>query len=128
IRRYFATGVAVDRKSDDSPVTIADREAEQRIVEVLTKEFPTYGVLGEEFGERLGAEARWIVDPIDGTKSFVRNIPYFATLIGLEQGGEITLGVVHEPISGELLYANKGEGAFGPNGRLRVSACPSLKE
>ncbi len=128
IRRYFETGVRVDRKSDLSPVTVADREAEERIVEVLAEAFPGYGFFGEESGERPGAEARWIVDPLDGTKSFVRNIPYFATLIGLEERGEITLGVVHEPISGELFWAAKGRGAHGPRGPLHVSTRADLAE
>jgi histidinol-phosphatase len=127
-RRYFQSGVEVERKSDRSPVTVADRESEQRIVAVLRQAFPGYGVLGEEFGERAGAGARWIVDPIDGTKSFVRGIPYFAVLIGLEEEGEITVGVVHEPISGDTYHASRGEGAFGPRGRLRVSDIATLGE
>lgn len=126
-RRYFGSGLAVERKSDRSPVTVADRESEQRIVEVLRAAFPDYGVLGEEFGERAGAGARWIVDPIDGTKSFVRGNPYFAVLIGLEEEGEITAGVVYEPISDELYHASKGAGAFGPRGRLWVSDIDTLR-
>jgi histidinol-phosphatase len=125
-RRYFRSNLDVEHKSDLSPVTIADRESEQRIVEILEAEFPDYGVLGEEFGEREGAGARWIIDPIDGTKSYVRGNPYFAALIALEEEGEITVGVVHEPISGNLYYASKGDGAFGPDGRLRVSDIDDL--
>lgn len=126
-RRYFGTGLNVERKSDRSPVTVADRESEDRIAEVLRQSFPDYGILGEEFGEREGAGARWIIDPIDGTKSFVRANPYYAVLIALEEEGEITLGVVHEPISGEVYHASKGNGAFGPNGRLRVSDIDDLR-
>lgn len=128
IRGYFGTEMPVHRKSDDSPVTAADREAEQRIVEMLTAAFPGHGVLGEEYGERRGSGSRWIIDPIDGTKSFVRKLPYFATLIALEEDGEVTLGVVHEPISGDLFYAVKGGGAYGPKGRLVVSACAALSD
>jgi histidinol-phosphatase len=128
--RYFRTRLAVDYKSDRSPVTQADRECEQRIVEVLRRSFPDYGVIGEEFGER-GAAAeptrpRWIIDPIDGTKNFIRGIPYFATLIGLEEDGEVTTGVIYAPAVDDLLYAQKGGGAFDRNGRLHVSSVGSL--
>src|SRR5262245_2026927 len=80
--RYFRAGVPVEYKSDRSPVTRADRECEERIAEVLRSRFPDYGIVGEEYGERPHAARtapRWIVDPIDGTKSFIRGIPYFAT-------------------------------------------------
>ncbi len=123
---YFRTGLTVERKQDRSPVTIADREAEQRAIEVLRAAFPDYGVLGEEFGEQHGSGPRWIIDPIDGTKSFIRGIPYFATLIALEEDGEITTGVVHAPAAGDLLYATKGGGAFDQSGPLHVSAIDTL--
>lgn len=126
-RSYFGRGVAVERKSDHSPVTVADRESEACIIQVLRAAFPDYGVLGEESGEDGGRGARWIIDPIDGTKSFVRGSPFFAALIALEEEGEITVGVVHEPISGDLYYASKNEGAFGPQGRLSVSTIERLR-
>lgn len=126
-RSYFGRGVAVERKSDHSPVTVADRESEARIIEVLRQAFPDYGVLGEESGEEGARGARWIVDPIDGTKSFVRGNPYFAALVALEEEGEITVGVVHEPVSGDLYHASRGQGAFGPQGRLRVSTIERLR-
>ena len=126
--RYFRSELAVETKPDRSPVTIADRECEQRIVDVLRQAFPDYGVYGEEFGEEKGlGRKRWIVDPIDGTKSFVRGIPFFATLIALEEDGEVTLGVVHAPATGELLYATRGGGAFDETGRkLAVSGVDRL--
>lgn len=124
--RYFRTALTVEYKGDSSPVTRADRECEQRIVEVLRSAFPDYGVLGEEFGERDGAGARWIVDPIDGTKNFIRGIPYFATLIALEEEGEVTTGVIYAPAVDDLLYAQRGGGAFDGNGPLRVSDIRSL--
>lgn len=124
--RYFRTGVTVERKQDFSPVTVADREAEQEAVAVLQKAFPAYGVLGEEFGERDGSGARWIIDPIDGTKSFIRGIPFFATLIALEEDGEITTGAVYAPATGDLLYAQRGAGAFDQNGPLRVSTVDNI--
>lgn len=131
--RHFRGGVTVEYKADQSPVTLADRECERRIVEVLREAFPEYGVIGEEFGEHEGTAAasggtRWIIDPIDGTKNFIRGIPYFATLIGLEEGGEITIGVVHAPAVDDLLYAQKGCGAFDRSGRLHVSRIGSLRE
>ncbi|MBI1815009.1 MAG: histidinol phosphate phosphatase [Deltaproteobacteria bacterium] len=126
--KYFRTALTVERKADHSPVTVADRECERRIVEVLTKAFPDYGVVGEEFGTREGAGARWIVDPIDGTKSFIRGIPYFATLIGLEEEGEIILGVIYAPAIDDLLYAQKGHGAFDKSGPIHVSDRATLRE
>jgi len=127
---HFRTGLAVETKLDRSPVTEADRACERKIVEVLRERFPDYGYCGEELGEEAGRDSRrWIIDPIDGTKSFVRGIPFFATLIGLEEDGEVIAGVVHAPATGELLYAAKGEGAFDERGqRLHVSAVDSLRE
>ena len=126
--RYFRTALTVEYKGDRSPVTQADRESEQRIVEVLLEAFPDYGVVGEEFGERPGSRARWIIDPIDGTKNFIRGIPYFATLIGLEEDGEVTAGVIYAPAVGDLLYAQKGLGAFDRGGRLHVSHVTPLRQ
>jgi histidinol-phosphatase len=128
--RYFRTALEIETKTDRSPVTEADRACERRIMEILRQRFADYGFLGEEFGEESrAASKRWIIDPIDGTKSFVRGIPFFATLIGLEEEGEITLGVVHAPATGELLYAARGEGAYDDRGgRLRVSRVGALSE
>ena len=127
-RTFFRTDLVVDTKADLSPVTEADRASERRIVEILRERFPDYGFYGEEFGEQAGrGRTRWIIDPIDGTKSFVRGIPFFATLIGLEEEGEITLGVVHSPMAGDLLYAAKGQGAYDESDRrLKVSAIDRL--
>ena len=107
-------------------MTAADREAEQRAVAVLRDAFPDHGILGEEFGERSGTGARWIIDPIDGTKSFIRGIPFFATLIALEEDGDITTGAVYAPALDDLLYAQRGSGAFDKQGRLRVSRVDTL--
>jgi histidinol-phosphatase len=126
--RYFRTDLKVEHKADWSPVTVADRECERRIVEVLRQAFPSYGVLGEELGEKSGHGARWIIDPIDGTKSFIRGIPFFACLIGLEEEGEITTGVIHAPATGDLLYAQKGSGAFDAAGPIRVSSIGTVAE
>jgi len=126
---YFRSDLQIETKADLSPVTAADRAGEQIIIETLRRHFPTYGILGEEFGEQPGdADARWIIDPIDGTKNFIRGIPYFATLIGLEEDGEITAGVIYAPAEDDLLYADKGNGAFANHERLNVSAISDLRQ
>lgn len=124
--KYYRRGVEVTLKSDRSPVTQADREAEQIIVEVLGRAFREYGFLGEELGAQGSKEIRWIIDPIDGTRNFVRGIPIWAVLIALEERGEITAGVILNPVTGELYTARKGGGAFLGGERLRVSAVSSL--
>ncbi|MBI3458072.1 MAG: histidinol phosphate phosphatase [Candidatus Rokubacteria bacterium] len=126
--RYCAGDFEVTVKPDQTPVTQADREAEQAIVERLRAAFPDIGFLGEEFGAQGPQQTRWIIDPIDGTKNFVRGIPYWATLIGLEEDGEVTLGVVHAPATGDLLWAQRGRGAFANGKPLRVSAIDRLAE
>ncbi|HBH03304.1 MAG: hypothetical protein A2W08_07890 [Candidatus Rokubacteria bacterium RBG_16_73_20] len=116
----------VSLKADATPVTQADREAEEAIVEILSRAFPDYGILGEELGGRGAQDVRWIIDPIDGTKNFVRGIPVWATLIALEERGEVTVGVVHNPVSGELYTARRGAGAFLDGTRLAVSDVGAL--
>ena len=124
--KYYRQGVEVTLKPDGSPVTEADREAEQAIVEVLGRTFPEYGYLGEELGARGSKEIRWIIDPIDGTRNFVRGIPIWAVLIALEERGEITAGLIHNPVGGEFYRARRGRGAFLGEERLRVSDMSSL--
>ena len=124
--RYFRSDVRVMRKADQTPVTQADHEAEVAIVERLRPEFPDIGFLGEEFGAQGSQSRRWIVDPIDGTKNFVRGIPYWATLLALEEDGEVTLGVVHSPATGELFWARRGQGAWADGVPLRVSPVDRL--
>jgi histidinol-phosphatase len=126
--RYFRGDLRVMRKADRTPVTQADREAEVAIVERLRPAFPDIGFLGEEFGAQGGQSRRWIVDPIDGTKNFVRGIPYWATLLALEEEGEITVGVVHSPATGELFWARRGQGAWADGVPLRVSAVHDLAD
>jgi histidinol-phosphatase len=123
---HFRRGVAATLKPDRSPVTVADREAEQAIGERLRRDFPEHGLLGEETGASGPAGARFIVDPIDGTRNFVRGIPFWATLIALEEGGEVTAGVVYQPVSGDLHVCRRGAGAYLNGARLRVSAEPAL--
>ena len=120
--KYYHGGFEVTLKPDDTPVTQADREAERVIVDVLGRAFPEHGVLGEEFGGAGATDTRWIIDPIDGTKNFVRRIPLWATLIALEERGEITVGVVHNPLTGDLYTARRGAGAFLNGERISVSS------
>lgn len=126
--KYYRGGFEVTIKSDQSPVTQADREAEQVIIETLQAAFPDYGFLGEEFGAQGNPEVRWIIDPIDGTRNFVRRVPIWAVLIALEERGEITVGVVLNPVTGDLYTARKGQGAFANGERIRVSVISELKD
>ena len=126
--RYYRTGFDVTLKADATPVTQADRGAEQAIREVLGRAFPDHGFLGEELGAVGDQQRRWIIDPIDGTKNFIRNLPVWATLIGLEEQGEIVAGVIHNPVTGELLAARRGGGAWSNGERVRVSAIADLGE
>ncbi len=119
--RYYRSAFEVTIKADQTPVTQADREAEQAIKAVLRKAFPHHGFLGEEFGEEGNQQTRWIIDPIDGTKNFVRHVPVWAVLIGLEEDGDITTGVVLNPVSGTTYWAHRGDGAFADGRPIRVS-------
>jgi histidinol-phosphatase len=127
--RYFQTALAVELKGDHTPVTIADKESEELLFRVLTREFPGDAFLGEERGERPGTSGfRWIVDPIDGTKSFIQGVPLYGVMVGLEDPkGEAVLGVVCLPALGDLVAGARGEGAWWNGRRARVSAVASLK-
>jgi myo-inositol-1(or 4)-monophosphatase len=99
--------LAVETKADASPVTAADRQAEQTLRALITQRYPEHGIVGEEFGhERTDAEYVWILDPIDGTKSFITHVPLFGTLIGLLHRGKPVLGAVHQPVLGQLLVGD----------------------
>lgn len=110
-------------KADLTPVTEVDRKAEEIIRRMIARAFPGDGFLGEEFGEeRPGAEARWILDPIDGTKSYIRGLPFWGTLLAREVGNRLTLGVIGMPAMGKLAWAARGRGAFCGRRRLRTSS------
>ncbi len=127
--RYFDTGVVVETKADQSPVTIADRTAEQTLRERLLKHFPSDGFLGEEFGDAPGTSGyRWIIDPIDGTRSFIRNIPIWGTLLGLEHRGEMIAGIVYIPTWNQTYRALRGDGAYRDDRRIRVSDVSQLNK
>src|SRR5689334_16023426 len=126
--RYQA-GIEAETKSDGSPVTRADRECEQLISRILTDAFPGDGVLGEE-GARAESRSgrRWIIDPIDGTRDYVRGNPLWANLIALEEGNEIVAGVVNLPMLGNLYSASRGGGALRNGSTMRVSSKSSIDE
>lgn len=126
---YFQHGVEVDLKADETPVTIADREAEDLLRSRFRKEFPGDGFLGEEFGDEPSSTGfRWIIDPIDGTKNFVRGVPIFATLVGLEHDGRMVAGFAAVPSLGKLYHAVAGQGSYCDDKRLSVSNVKSLKD
>lgn len=128
-RTYYDTSVTVEHKADASPVTIADREAEQIIRGLVAKHFPNDGFLGEEFGDQPGASGfRWVIDPIDGTRSFVRHIPIWATLIGLEYKGEQIGGLAYVPVMNQMYRALRGDGARMNERRIRVSDTGTLAD
>lgn len=126
-RRWFRRPLPVDAKADSSPVTIADREAEAVMRELVARHRPGHGILGEEHGsERLDAEWVWVLDPIDGTRSFVCGRPLFATLIGLLHEGRPVLGVIEQGISRERWIGARGRPTL-LNGRpCRARPCPGL--
>jgi myo-inositol-1(or 4)-monophosphatase len=123
--RHFQNGVAFEFKADESPVTIADREAETSIRSAIEKAYPGEDVMGEEEGGS-SAPDRWVIDPIDGTKSFIAGVPLFATLLSYEQDGEPVLGVCVTPALSEVVYAERGCGAFWNGDACRVSGQTQL--
>jgi histidinol phosphatase-like enzyme (inositol monophosphatase family) len=124
---YFGTGVVPELKSDQTPVTIADRQAEQRLRAMIEARFPDHAILGEEYGEtRRGAQYRWILDPIDGTKSFVQGVPLYGVLIGLEREGVPVLGVCNLPALGEMVAAAQGLGCTLNGRRATTSTVTDL--
>jgi histidinol-phosphatase len=127
--RYFDTALNVEWKGDLSPVTIADREAEALLRGRLLDAFPQDGFLGEESGHTPGTSGfRWIIDPVDGTRNFVRGIPIWGTLVGVEHKGEQIAGVVEVPAMGLTYRALRGDGAYRGDRRIRVSDIAMLEK
>lgn len=127
--KYFDSQIAYERKSDNSPVTIADKEAELAIRETISKYFPSHSILGEEHPSKVGdSRYLWTVDPIDGTKNFLRKLPDFGTLIALFDGEELIAGLSNMPVIKETMYAEKGEGAFLNDTKVHVSEVPAIED
>lgn len=120
--RHFKSGLTVEIKGDGSPVTIADRSAERAAREWIESRFPADGIVGEELGvARESAARRWILDPIDGTKTFVRGVPLWGTLVAVAAGEDVLAGAAYFPAIGEMLVAARGEGCWWNGSRARVS-------
>jgi len=130
VRPFFRAGIAADLKSDRSPVTIADRTAEQAMRAVLSERFPEHGIQGEEFGlDRPDATLRWVLDPIDGTRAFISGRPTFGTLIALLENGRPIVGVIDQPVTGERWVGAAGRATTfrGPmGGTIGCRPCPTL--
>ncbi len=119
--KHFQNPSGFELKGDESPVTIADREVERFIRQELAHQFPNEPILGEEEGGATISETRWVIDPIDGTKSFLSGVPLFSVLIGFEQSGTPTVGVAEFPALGQTYWGELGAGAFCNDSPIRVS-------
>ena len=128
IRRYFRGGYSVDSKTDETPVTIADRQAEERMRELIRQRYPSHGILGEEYGHHQPeAPFQWVLDPIDGTKNFISHGYLFGTLIALVHEQKALLGAIHQPIVQDLLIGDGGT-AWLNGDPVRVRACAGIEE
>jgi histidinol-phosphatase len=126
---HFQTGVDVEHKADETPVTVADRGAEQLLRGLITARFPGHAVLGEEYGQDdRRSSHRWVLDPIDGTQSFIRGVPLYGVLVGLEIDGVPRVGVCHFPALGETFAAASGLGCWWNGRRARVSSTARLED
>ncbi len=125
--RYFRSGVAVEDKPDESPVTVADRETEEHIRRAILERFPSHGIFGEEFGRQDTASPySWIVDPIDGTRSFIAGMPLFGMLLGVLRDGRAEAGLIRMPALGECFAGARGGGATWNGRPVRCRPAPPL--
>lgn len=128
IKQYFRTEINIETKKDESPVTIADKKSEEIMRELIMKEFPEHGIIGEEFGiHNKDAEYKWILDPIDGTKSFITGTVTFGTLIALTKNDKPVLGVINQPILNEFLIGDN-ETAELNGKKVKVRECENLSQ
>ncbi len=129
---HFQTGLTPENKADNTPVTIADREAEQTLRRLIQSRWPDHSLIGEEYGQAAGSGAdsgyTWIIDPIDGTKSFVSGVPLYAVLLALVKDNESLLGVMHFPGLNEIVYAARGRGCYWNGRPARVSNVSTLSK
>ncbi|MGK7370196.1 MAG: inositol monophosphatase family protein [Candidatus Halalkalibacterium sp. M3_1C_030] len=127
--KYFGKKIAIERKNDDSPVTKADREAEGVMREEINRLFPDHGIVGEEHGsENEDSSVQWILDPIDGTKSFIHGVPLYTTLVGVLVEDEPVIGVIYVPVLQEICEAAKGLGARLNGEKCEVRPCNKISE
>jgi len=128
IKGYFRNNVPTETKADMTPVTLADKKAEEKMRELIMKHFPEHGIIGEEFGRHNeNGEYQWVLDPIDGTKSFVCGTVTFGTLIALMKNGEPLLGVINQPVLGEFLIGDNETAELNGN-KVKVRPCAKLNE
>lgn len=129
---HFQTGLVAERKADDSPVTIADRETEQILRRLITERWPEHSLIGEEYGHTEGTRGSegytWVIDPIDGTKSYISGVPLYAVLLALVKDTEPVLGVMHFPGLNDMVYAARGRGCYWNGRPSRVSNVSNLSE
>ncbi len=126
---YFQARVSVERKADNSPVTIADQHAEQHIRQVIGERWPDHNIIGEEYANKaVDSPYTWIIDPIDGTKSFVQGVPIYANLIALTDADGPLVGVANYPALNEMIYAGRGLGCYWNGRRTQVSQVDQLAD
>lgn len=125
---YFQTDLEPEMKSDHTPVTLADKAAEKYLRETITRYYPDDSIIGEEFGTHEGKSGRtWIIDPIDGTKSFVAGVPLYGCLLALVDAEKPIVGIAHFPALNETVYASQGNGCYWNGRRAHVSSVDALK-
>ena len=128
IKKYFRQPLSIENKSDYSPVTLADKLAEEKMREIIAKEFPSHGIIGEEFGNhKPDAEYVWVLDPIDGTKSFISGALSFGTLIALMKNGKSIIGVINHPILNEFLIGDNQDCLLN-RGKVEMRICSSINQ
>lgn len=125
--RYFRKALAVEHKADHSPVTVADRAIESELRRMIAETFPEHGILGEEYGHATGSEFTWVLDPIDGTRSFITGHPLFGTLIALLHGSQPILGLIDIPASGERWLGLAGSGSLFNGVACQTSHCQAIE-
>jgi len=128
-QRYFQTGIEAEWKKDESPVTVADREAEAKLRQIIGKYYPNDGIVGEEYGVEEGSSGyRWFIDPIDGTKSFIQGVPLYGVLLAREGINGVDVGCVYMPALDEMVWAGRGEGCWWNGRRAGVSVIDKLED
>lgn len=127
--RYFKKSLKIEFKQDESPVTVADRETESLLFEMIRRRYPDHGLIGEEQGQYgENRDFCWVIDPIDGTKSFVSGVPLYTVLVALLYRGQPVLGVIHQPVLRETVWAKTGNGCYFNGKPTRIRACDRLSE